>query len=471
MAESRFAPLLLVILAVYIPALNGGQNQDRVFSTRAQILPQQTNQALKFTNTTLSAPTSVSVGSTITFESNTRDSDGRLVLGGSIIMLLDQNGTWIPIPGCQGSVYNGSFTCTWTPLRARTFNVRAAYSGYRDTQANVEYQASSSEILQIEVGAIETSISVATLPEEASIDAQTLTATVQVTGSLTPAAGPPLSGVQVLLTFTLSQNTSVRDVMTDSSGHFSYQLRVDSVAADSTDKYSIVASWNGDSEHTAAFSQPAIFYVTKVKTEIELSVSESSVSRDILTGASPIKITGKIVPNVGSTQITINVIGPVSESQNVTTEPDGSFLWSFKPEQDGTYTLKVGFPGDRRHSLASSSPVTVEVAPSYNTVAIIGAVAAVAAVLALWRFGSKRARLKVTGLPLKRGMERAEVGLTCPRCGFVNRPTASFCIKDKTPLRPGMRLAEAANLRTCPNCRKKNRSDASFCRFCRTKLT
>jgi len=67
---------------------------------------------------------------------------------------------------------------------------------------------------------------------------------------------------------------------------------------------------------------------------------------------------------------------------------------------------------------------------------------------------------------------------TCPRCGFVNRPSARFCVRDRTrlsfqaqkpPKSDGMSEIQTAGI-ACPTCGRMNRPSAKFCVRDRTPL-
>lgn len=420
------------------------------------------------TITSLSAPVNASVGSSITLMTTTvLEINGSQVAGGQIIISNELNGSWSPLPGCQGFVYNGTFACTWTPYNVGGFSLKADYLGYIDAQTQVTYEDSSSQVVQVEVGPIETSISLTAFPEQASFDPQTLTASVQISGQIVTTTGPPVSGGQVVLSYVSSSGEYIKNLMTDSSGHFVDQFVAKNVSSGlNSDVYSVVASWAGDSNHKGATSEPAVFYVAKITTKIQISIATVTVTRDLLMGASEVRVSGNLVPGAGSALVSIDVVGPMSINQTVQTQPDGSFSWSFVPKHDGTYTVVATYVGDGAHSSALSSSTHVEVSPGYSTVGLVAVVGIVAAAFSAWRLGYLKRLRRVEEPKLEAMLEAryGQRGLKCPKCSFVNRPGATFCTRDRTP------LTLSVTSQACPSCGKANRSTASFCKHCRARL-
>jgi len=435
------------------------------------------------TATTINAPSRVSAGSSVPISTTVKDMQGQLVPGGSISVSYSLASQWTSV--CSGTVTGGSFSCTWTPPDVGRYLLKADFGGYATQQTN--YQPSTSQAWALEVDLIDTTISLTVTPLETSIDPNALVATVQLSGGITATTGPPVTGASVVITYASAKGVqAARTVTTDSLGRFTLSLTIDSVSADVKDDYTATASWQGDSKHKGSSSSPAMFSVKKVETKLDVTLDPTDITRDLILGASPVTVEGSLGPGLANVPIIINVKGP-SPSSSITdtiqTESDGSFLWTFKPQEDGTYRITVSFDGDPQHAAISTAQMRLEVKPGYLTlVAIIGL--AVAAVIALWRRGTlpigrkPRPVVPPTRVPGTGtfGPSGVPSGPVCPTCGFVNRLGATFCTRDRTPLGPARTRPTMPRTRTlpqvnvCPSCNTPNRAGAAFCKRCRTSL-
>jgi len=404
--------------------------------------------------------------------------------GGTLTISLSQNGgQWTSIQ--SGSATSGSLMATWTPTDPGTYNFKATYSGFTDAATNKQYSTSESPASPLHVEIIPTSISLSASKTEYAIDPQTLTAVVQVSGSVTPTgslSSSPISNVPILLTYTSTQSTTSKTVTTDSSGQFTDQTKITSVKSAVKDDYTVVASWQGDSKHKGATSSQVSFSVTKIVVKVaELTLDHSQITRDLLLGASTVTVDGRLTPAVENTQVSISVKIPDGKpiTDTVQTGTDGSFSWSFKPNHDGIYKISVAYAGDDQHATSSSQQMSLEVTPGYATLAAIIAVVLIAVFLALWRRGMLPiGRGSISQPPTPgAGTRPFSSGMVCPTCGLANRPGAIFCTNDRTRLGP-TRTARATTAGmtvqaggiACSKCGILNRPGATFCKHCRANL-
>jgi len=234
---------------------------------------------------------------------------------------------------------NGSYTYTWTPASAGSYQFKASWDG------DSSYNGAISDVASVTVVKVSTSITCSVSPSEVTIGNS-----ITISGSI----NPTILDKTVTLTFRKPYGSSFnRTVTTGSDGSYS-----DSYTPDAVGSWNVSASWEGDSSYTEAISTSKSFIVSKISTTISCSVSSSN-----LTIGDSVTVSGSISPTRSGVTVTISYKsdGSFSTLFTVTSASDGSYSYSWKPTDVGSYQLKASWAGDSTYSEATSDAVSVAV--------------------------------------------------------------------------------------------------------------
>ncbi len=133
----------------------------------------------------------------------------------------------------------------------------------------------------------------------------------------------------------------------------------------STGFYVFRARWLGDANYNASSSSNIILSVSKAPTTLTLSISQASIpigSTAIISGflrasggsaISNARLTIQIEPTTGAMTFT--------NLTTVRTDIDGSYVFPWLPQTNGTYILRTSFDGTSTFSLSTSRNQTVSV--------------------------------------------------------------------------------------------------------------
>ncbi len=136
-----------------------------------------------------------------------------------------------------------------------------------------------------------------------------------------------------------------------------------------TGTYLFRARWLGDANYNASSSSNTQLTVSKAPTTLTLSVSQASIpigSTAIISGflraaggsaVSNARLTIQIEPAPGTTSGATTF----TTLTNVTTDIDGSYVFPWMPQTNGTYLLRSNFDGTNTFTLSTSRTQTVSV--------------------------------------------------------------------------------------------------------------
>ena len=211
-----------------------------------------------------------------------------------------------------------------------------------------EYESAESNNVTINVGKQESSITCS-----ASSTTPTVGDSVIVSGSITPLR----SGVTVTISYksdgswnTLTMVTSLAD------GSYSYSWTPSDASS-----YQLIASWAGDDTYNGATSDVVSVTVNKIASSISCSTSVSAI-----TNGNTITVTGSISPVVSGKTVSLTYTKPdgtTKVTRTVTTNSDGSFSDSYKPDVIGAWSVTASWEGDVTHERTSSTLMSFNVNP------------------------------------------------------------------------------------------------------------
>jgi len=125
-------------------------------------------------------------------------------------------------------------------------------------------------------------------------------------------------------------------------------------------------------------------------------------------------------------------------------------------------------------STLTAAPFTTTVvgaASNSKLLILVFALAVIITVVAAWRRGlAPTGHLRAPSSRPSATTSEPPQGIACQRCGFVNRPGARFCTRDRTSLAPTVAQPEQLRLSMCASCGTVNGPNASFCKRCSRSL-
>ena len=179
----------------------------------------------------------------------------------------------------------------------------------------------------------------------ASHSSITIGDSVTVYGSITP----PLSGVSITISYRIDGPWStLATISSAADGSYSHSWTPTTVGS-----YQLKASWEGDENYSGSTSDIFFGGVEMRMTSISCSASPSEfMEGDTVT------VTGSLSPALSGKTVTLNFERPDDSTltRTATTDPDGSYSDSFKPDGIGSWSVYASWTSDSTHLGASSSP-------------------------------------------------------------------------------------------------------------------
>jgi hypothetical protein len=168
---------------------------------------------------------------------------------------------------------------------------------------------------------------------------------VIVSGLITP----PLSEKTVTISYKNGGSWATLATVTSlSNGSYSYSWTPSDVGS-----YQVKASWAGDDIYNGAESDTVSVIVKKMSSSVSCSTSHSTV-----INGDTITVTGSISPAVSGKTVTLAYTKPdgtTKVTRTVTTNSDGSFSDSYKPDTNGAWSVTASWEGDAAHEGTSST--------------------------------------------------------------------------------------------------------------------
>jgi len=220
---------------------------------------------------------------------------------------------------------NGSYNAIFIPDMRGLWTVSATWAG------DTEHKGASSSPLYFGVDMLPSTISC-----EVSSHNIVIGESVTVTGFISPA----LSERDIILTFEKPDGeTLTRKTTTDSNSYYNISLKPEIFG-----KWSVTASWEGDSIYYGTSSLPVYFTLSKIYSNISCEISPPNI-----TIGEAVNISGRIDPPRPGVPITIryrdiNSDHQFSELITVTSDSDGSYVYIWKPKSPGTYRVQAKTP-------------------------------------------------------------------------------------------------------------------------------
>ena len=214
---------------------------------------------------------------------------------------------------------------------------------------------------------------------EVSSSSITWGSSVTVSGSIDPAE---VANITIRISTDNGTLNNLTTITSDSDGHYSFDWIPESVGS-----YEIEALVEGESPDTVT-SSAVLVTVSKILTNLSYSVSSSSIIEgDYVT------VSGVIDPPVSGKTVTLTLKKPDGSTLNrtVTTDSDGSFDDSYKPDAVGYWNVIASWDGDSTYGGAISSEKSFELKsktemvlglPSWMML-IVGSVAATISIISV----------------------------------------------------------------------------------------
>lgn len=293
--------------------------------------------------TTLLLPSKTIFGSPIIINATLKPA---LQTGTTAIQFSTDNQTWSNIdtetPGPNGTVIS-----LWFPPVATIYYLRSTWSGDQFTQNAI------SPVKVLTVAKAVTATSIILSSSTIGFGNQTL-----VIASITP----QLSEGVMLVEYSTDFGANWAQLFSGAPVNgISFQTFIASI----TGTYLFRARWLGDANYNASSSSNVQLTVSKASTTLTLSVSQASIpigSTAIISGflrasggnaIRNARLTIQIEPASGTTTFT--------NLTTVTTDIDGSYVFPWTPQTNGTYILRTNFDGTDTFSLSTSRTQTVSV--------------------------------------------------------------------------------------------------------------
>jgi hypothetical protein len=216
---------------------------------------------------------------------------------------------------------------------------------------------------------------------EVSSSSITLGSPVTVSGSISPA-----EVANITIQISTDNGTSLNNLTTitsDSDGYYSFTWTPESVGS-----YELEALFEEEISDTKTVSGTVSVTVSKILTTLSYSVSSSSI-----TEGDYVTVSGVIDPPVSGKTVMLTIKKPDGSTINrtVTTDSDGSFDDSYKPDAVGYWNVIASWNGDSTYAGAISSEKSFELKsktemvlglPSWMML-IVGSVAAAISIITI----------------------------------------------------------------------------------------
>ena len=152
----------------------------------------------------------------------------------------------------------------------------------------------------------------------------------------------------ILLNFTSERSCVVKSINVESDGSFSYEF-----TPSSPGKWTVKAVYPGGKMYFGAETGEKSFFVKKIPTSIELSLSDHTI--DI---GESISVEGSLNPIIKGGAVTIQITAPNSSviEKRIIVDPQGRFRLEFKPPMPGRWNIQACYNGDKNH-LSSKSKI------------------------------------------------------------------------------------------------------------------
>ena len=237
---------------------------------------------------------------------------------------------------------NGDYSDTYTPDMVGSWRVSASWVG------DITHEGASTSSKLFTVSKLSSGLSCSISSSDLIVgDSVTISGSILTISGIIP---PPQIGIPI----TLSDKSdgvwsTLTTVTSTTNGNYSYTWTPPSVAS-----YQLKASWDGDGFFTGATSNEVSVTVRKMSTSVSCSVSSTTITR-----GESINVSGTIDPLLSDITIILTYTKPEGSlfTITVTTGSDGSFIDSFPPDADGSWSVKASWDGDSTYKDASSSEV------------------------------------------------------------------------------------------------------------------
>jgi hypothetical protein len=173
---------------------------------------------------------------------------------------------------------------------------------------------------------------------------------ITVYGSISPSH----NNVSVMLSYKMPNGTIlIRNVTSTELGEFE-----DTFTPNMAGSWTVKASWDGDLDHEGSESSEVSFTVLKAKSSLSLSASRVDLEK-----GDEITISGSINPSLTGVAVTLTFERPDGTNFTVTalTNTEGSFSYTFTPQDAGKWTVHASWPGNENYEGATSPSLSFTV--------------------------------------------------------------------------------------------------------------
>ncbi len=254
------------------------------------------------------------VGSKVTITGELYDENNQLLTGATIRVLI--NGSEV---GTATTNEHGVFTYDYTPTSAGSTTIQLVYDGDNNYKGTTSTTTVIAEAVPTKT---DTQITIG------DIEDITIGDSVTITGTLMSTSGALINDA----TLTVTINGEDYTVKTDANGVFT----ISNYKPSSTGTYVLTAQYNGNGDYNPSIASTK-FNVAKLTTTITLDKISDIKINDSVT------ITGVLEDNNGvlaNKEVTITIN---DETYTATTNSEGKYSLTYKPEKTGAYSVVVEY--------------------------------------------------------------------------------------------------------------------------------
>jgi len=152
----------------------------------------------------------------------------------------------------------------------------------------------------------------------------------------------------LLLNFTSEEGCAVKSVNVKADGLFSFEFTPNSLG-----KWTVKAVYPGGKKYFGAETKEKSFFVMKIPTSIELSLSVHAIN----IGES-VSVEGSLSPIIKGGAVNIHLSAPNGSviKKRINIDAQGRFRLEFKPSMPGKWSIQAFYDGDKNH-LSSNSKI------------------------------------------------------------------------------------------------------------------